>query len=361
MIVLTPGDPDGVGPEITWKILKSANASAHSSSHFSAKKTAILCVGARKPFDEMGAKVVLVTETELRKGATPPRLSEPFVWLLAAPTKTPKPFGGKKNPLLEGYQSGWSIEKATGLVLKGTAQAIVTGPISKERLQKGGYIYPGHTEFLADLCKTPGKPKSKSKKAIPEIIPEVTMMLANDQLRVSLVTTHLGIKGVSKALTRAKIRRAVTQTVEHLQNWWRIEKPRVAVAALNPHAGEAGLFGKEEIKIITPEIEALKKTFGNRAEISGPTPADTLFAKNHLADDRDKFDAVVCMYHDQGLIPVKLLDFRRTVNVTLGLPIVRTSVDHGVGFDIAKTGKADPSSLQSAVDLALQIVGSRSS
>jgi 4-hydroxythreonine-4-phosphate dehydrogenase len=341
MIVLTPGDPDGVGPEITWKTLKSAH-----SSH---KKTAILCVGARKPFDEMDAKVVLVTEAELRKGATSPKLSEPFVWLLAAPTKTPKPFGGKKNPLLEGYQSGWSIEKATGLVLKGTAQAIVTGPISKERLQKGGYLYPGHTEFLAELCK--------SKTGV---VPEVTMMLANDQLRVSLVTTHLGIKGVSKALTRAKIRRAVTQTAEHLQNWWRIEKPRVAVAALNPHAGEAGLFGKEEIKIITPEIEALKKAFGNKAEISGPTPADTLFAKNHLADDRDKFDAVVCMYHDQGLIPVKLLDFRRTVNVTLGLPIVRTSVDHGVGFDIAKTGKADPSSLQSAVDLALQIVGSSS-
>jgi len=342
MIVLTPGDPDGIGPEITWKILKSTNSST--------QKTTILCVGARKPFDEMGAKVILVKESELKKGATPPKLSEPFVWLLAAPTRTPKPFGGKKNPLLEGYQSGWSIEKATGLVLKGFAQAIVTGPISKERLQKGGFKYPGHTEFLADLCKSVGRSK--------KVIPKVTMMLANDQLRISLVTTHLGIKDVSKALTREKIRRAVTQTVEHLQNWWRIEKPRVAIAALNPHAGEAGLFGKEEIKIITPEVEALKKSFENKAEISGPFPADTLFAKNHLAEDRDKYDAIVCMYHDQGLIPVKLLDFRRTVNVTLGLPIVRTSVDHGVGFDIAKTGKADPSSLQSAVDLALQIVGS---
>jgi 4-hydroxythreonine-4-phosphate dehydrogenase len=348
MLILTPGDPDGIGPEITWKLLKSEKLSRRQIP-----RMPILCVGARKPFDEMGAKVILVKESALRKGAKPPLSSEPFVWLLAAPTRAPKPFGGKKNPLLEGYQSGWSIEKATRLVLNGTAKAIVTGPISKERLQKGGYRYPGHTEFLADLCK------SKSGKAGKKT-PEVTMMLANDQLRVSLVTTHLGIKEVSKALTRDKIRRAVTQTVEHLQSWWKIKKPRVAIAALNPHAGESGLFGKEEIKTITPEIEALKKAFGNTAEISGPFPADTLFAKNHLAEDSDKYDAVVCMYHDQGLIPVKLLDFRRTVNVTLGLPIVRTSVDHGVGFDIAKTGKADPSSLQSAVDLALQIVGSNS-
>lgn len=343
MLVLTPGDPDGVGPEITWKTLKSEKLSR--------RQIPILCVGARKPFDEMGAKVILVKESELKKGATPPPSTEPFVWLLAAPTRTPKPFGGKKNPLLEGYQSGWSIEKATQLVLSGTAKAIVTGPISKERLQKGGYKYPGHTEFLAALCKGKGKGKAKT-------IPPVTMMLANDQLRVSLVTTHVGLKEVSKALTRDKIHRAVTQTVDHLRSWWKIEKPRVAIAALNPHAGESGLFGKEEIKTITPAIEALKKAYGNTAEISGPVPADTLFAKNHLAENGDKYDAVICMYHDQGLIPVKLLDFRRTVNVTLGLPIVRTSVDHGVGFDIAKTGKADPSSLQSAVDLALQIVGS---
>lgn len=354
MLVLTPGDPDGIGPEITWKVLKNEK--------YSQSKTPILCVGARKPFDELGAKVVTVQESELKKGATPPSLPEPFVWLLEAPARTPKSLGGRKTLLLEGYQSGWSIEKATNLVLSGVAAAIVTGPISKERLQKGGFKYPGHTEFLADLCKSvgrsTGKAKSKSKKVSRQVTPEVTMMLANDQLRISLVTTHLGIKDVSKALTRKKIHRAVTQTVEHLRTWWRIKKPRVAIAALNPHAGESGLFGKEEIRIITPEIKALQKSLGENAEISGPFPADTLFAKNHLADNSDRYDAVVCMYHDQGLIPVKLLDFRRTVNVTLGLPIVRTSVDHGVGFDIAKTGKADPSSLQSAVDLALQIVGS---
>jgi 4-hydroxythreonine-4-phosphate dehydrogenase len=334
LLIITPGDPAGIGPEITWKTLQKPEY----------RSIQILCVGAKKPFDEMGATIIEVSEKELRTGARPPKRAQPYVWLLAAPTKAPTK--KKSEASLSGYQSGWSIEKATTLVLAGLARALVTGPISKERLQQGGYKYPGHTEMLAYLCK---------KKSV---IPEVTMMLANDQLRVSLATTHVSLKGVPKTLTRANIRRATIQTVDHLRRWWKIEKPKVAIAALNPHAGEAGLFGKEEIKIITPEIKSLQKYYGETAEISGPVPADTLFAKNFLAEPQDRFDAVVCMYHDQGLIPVKLLDFRRTVNVTLGLPIVRTSVDHGVGFDIAKTGKADPSSLQAALDLAIQITQS---
>jgi 4-hydroxythreonine-4-phosphate dehydrogenase len=332
LLIITPGDPAGIGPEITWKTLQKREY----------RSIQILCVGAREPFDEMGAKVVEIAEKEIRSGVSFPSQPEPFVWLLEAPKKSPTK--KKSEASLAGFQSGWSIEKATQLVLDGFARAIITGPISKERLQQGGFKYPGHTEMLADLCRKPRKSA-----------PEVTMMLANDQLRVSLATTHVSLKGVPKTLTRANIHRATTQTVDHLRKWWKIERPRVAVAALNPHAGEAGLFGKEEIKTITPEIRALQKLYGDTAEISGPVPADTLFAKNFLADPVDRYDAVVCMYHDQGLIPVKLLDFRRTVNVTLGLPIVRTSVDHGVGFDIAKTGKADPSSLQAALDLAIQI------
>ena len=326
LVIVTPGDPDGIGPEISLKCASTSGVQ-------------LLFVGARKPFDEMGARVVEVTEEELKSGkARAPK--PPCLWMLPAPTRAPK-----KSLFLEGYQSGWSIEKAAQLVECEVAHALVTGPISKERLQKGGFLFPGHTEFLAQLCG------GSRRKALP-----VTMMLANDQLRVSLVTTHIGLKNVSRSLTRPLIRRAVTQTIEHLKSWWGIQRPRVAVAALNPHAGEKGLFGTEEIRTISPEILALRKTFKNSAEISGPLPADTLFAKNHLASDVERYDAVVCMYHDQGLIPVKLLDFRNTVNVTLGLPIVRTSVDHGVGFDIAKTGKADPSSLQSAIALAIDIV-----
>lgn len=335
LIAVTVGDPDGVGPEIC---LKSAAAGTEGAR--------LLFIGARKPFDELGATVIEVQEKDLLAGAAeyPINLGT-FIWLLAAPTRVPR-----KGLFLPGYQSGWAIETATRLVKSGVAQAIATGPISKERLQRGGYKFPGHTEFLAALCKSKTRASPKSKT------PAVTMMLANDQLRVSLVTTHVGLKNVSRALTRKGIRRAVEQTVSSLKTWWGIPHPRIAIAALNPHAGEKGLFGREEITVISPEIRALKKTFRDKADIVGPIPADTLFAMNQLAPAREKFDAVVCMYHDQGLIPVKLLDFRNTVNVTLGLPIVRTSVDHGVGFDIAKTGRADPSSLRAAIRLATQLV-----
>lgn len=189
------------------------------------------------------------------------------------------------------------------------------------------------------------------------------MMLANEQLRVSLVTTHCALKDVPRKLTRAKLKRAILQTAHGLRTLWKISCPRIAVAALNPHAGEGGIFGKEEIRILTPEIQALQK-FARATgafELEGPLPADTLFAKHAQAiarspKGRGLYDAVVCMYHDQGLIPVKLVDFPHTINLTLGLPIIRTSVDHGVAFDIAGKGVADPSSFQSALALAIRFL-----
>jgi 4-hydroxythreonine-4-phosphate dehydrogenase len=331
VLVITPGDPAGVGPEIVWKALRSKSARRRWKDY------ALLCVGAREPFDKIGAPVVEVGSGEGGPlDLTPPHRATPYVWLLPAPSRSKK--------FLPGYQSGWSIERAAGLVRQGRAQALVTGPISKERLQKGGFPYVGHTDFLADLC------------GVEE---NFTMMLANDQLRISLVTTHMALKDVPKALTRERIRRATLQTVEHLQKWWGIRKPRVAIAALNPHAGEAGILGMEEIRVISPEIRSLQRRARGRYALEGPLPADTLFANHLLAPKQKRYDAVVCMYHDQGLIPVKLLDFRKTVNVTLGLPLIRTSVDHGVAFDIAGTGIADPSSFESAVDLAIHIVRNR--
>lgn len=327
LLVVTPGDPDGVGPEIAWKAIRS------QWKQYQRRGIDLLCVGAEKPFREIGARVIQARAQSLSLG--PPRQSGPYVWLLPAPVKAPS-----KKQFLAGYQSGWSIEVATKMVLNGKASALVTGPISKERLQQGGYFYHGHTEFLADLC----------------CAKNVTMMLANDQLRISLVTTHLALKDVSRSLSREKLRRAILHTVEHLKKWWGIRQPRIAVAALNPHAGEAGLFGNEEIRVISPEIRALQK---KGFVLEGPFPADTLFAKHVSTAQKARYDAVVCMYHDQGLIPVKLLDFPHTVNITLGLPIVRTSVDHGVGFDIARTGKADPSSFQSAIELAIDITRHR--
>lgn len=332
IIAVTPGDPEGVGPEILWKTLQD-------SRHGIPTDVRLLCVGAREPFDRLGAPVFETSLDRLARGEVPPAPStQSSIWLLPAPLQVPRR-KGRKPLFLPGYQCGWAIETATRLVQKGIAQALATGPISKERLQAGGYLYPGHTEFLAKLCRTR----------------HVTMMLANEQLRISLVTTHLALKDVPKAVTATAIRRAVEHTEEALRRWWGIRGPRIAVAALNPHAGEAGLFGKEEIRVIAPEIRRLQRVYKDRAEILGPLPADTLFAKHALAAPEERYDAVVCMYHDQGLIPVKLLDFPRTVNVTLGLPVIRTSVDHGVGFDIAGTGKADPSSLQSAIRLAAQM------
>ena len=327
LLAVTPGDPAGIGPEI---LLKTLRASAMPVS------VALVCVGAREPLDRLGANVIEVDAKSLT--TLPPRPSADSVYLIPAPLVAPK---GK---LLAGFQSGWAIETATRLVQKGALSALVTGPISKDRLQQGGYKFPGHTEFLAHLCKRK----------------QVTMMLANDQLRVTLVTVHVALSRVSKSLTRASISQTILHTVDHLTRWWGIAKPSVAVAALNPHAGERGLFGDEEKRLITPVVRSLQKKLGSRAALVGPLPADTLFAQHVLSKTENRpenrFDAVVCMYHDQALIPVKILDFPHTVNITLGLPIIRTSVDHGVGFDIAGTGKADPSSFQSAVALAAQLV-----
>jgi 4-hydroxythreonine-4-phosphate dehydrogenase len=326
LLVVTPGDPAGVGPEVVWKTLQLPKY----------RRLPIVCVGAREPFEKLGARIV---EHPAK------RPSAPHVWLISAPT--PEGSFARDPAALAGFQSGWSIERATRLVLaeqlSGCVSALVTGPISKARLNRGGYPYPGHTEFLAKLCG----------------VRDVTMMLANDQLRITLATTHHALKDVPRALTRAATERAIRHTVTHLRDWFGIARPRVAVAALNPHAGEGGLFGKEEGRIIAPAIARVVSELKGKATISGPAPADTLFAKHVSLPKKERFDAVVCMYHDQGLIPVKLLDFPRTVNVTLGLPIVRTSVDHGVAFDIAGRGVADPSSFQSALDQAIRILKNR--
>jgi 4-hydroxythreonine-4-phosphate dehydrogenase len=285
-----------------------------------------------------------VPKRQLSRGR--PEARRPAVLLIEAPTSLPS-----RRLHLGGYQSGWAIETATRLVLRRLASGLVTGPISKENLMAGGYRFPGHTEFLAALSKRPRNgPRSKSP-----VLPPVTMMLANEQLRVSLVTIHTPLKKVPRTLTRSEVHRAITQTADHLRRWWGITRPRIAVAGLNPHAGENGVLGDEEIRTISPVVRALQKRWGSQVELIGPLSADTLFAKHVLAPPAERYDAVVCMYHDQGLIPVKLLDFKNTVNVTLGLPFVRTSVDHGVGFDIAWQDRADPSSFKAAVRLAARI------
>lgn len=232
-----------------------------------------------------------------------------------------------------------AIDQAIALVQSGEAAALVTNPIHKASLQDAGFSHPGHTEYLGQV-------------AGPDT--QAVMMLTGGGLRVVPVTIHLALKDASASLTTDSIITHGMVTAAALRTDFGIESPRLAVAALNPHAGEDGKFGSEEIDVISPAVDALQK---RGVTVDGPLPADTLFHE----DARKKYDAVLCMYHDQALIPLKTLDFYGGVNVTLGLPFVRTSPDHGTAFDIAGTGVARCDSLVAAIRLAADIAAHRSS
>ncbi|MBJ6724710.1 4-hydroxythreonine-4-phosphate dehydrogenase PdxA [Geomesophilobacter sediminis] len=223
------------------------------------------------------------------------------------------------------------ILEAARLCLEGKAHAMATAPINKESMNSAGHHYPGHTELLAEI--TGGH--------------EVVMMLAGDKLRVTLVTIHEALADVPRLVTRERILSTIEITHRALTRWF-APAPRLAVLALNPHCGEGGMFGKEDKEIITPAVREARE---RGIDAVGPLSADTLF---HFAA-RGDYDGVVCMYHDQGLIPLKLLHFDDGVNVTLGLPIIRTSVDHGTAYDLAGTGKASAASMKQAILMAAQM------
>ena len=231
-----------------------------------------------------------------------------------------------------------AIERGVDLVQSGQAMALVTAPISKSVLIAAGFTHPGHTEYLGALLAA--APFMGTGGPV--------MMLAVEGLRVVPVTIHCALNQVAARLTTDAIVQATKTTAEALMRDFCIPAPRIAVAALNPHAGEDGAFGDEEARIIAPAVSTLR-ALGINA--SGPYPADSLF---HV-DARKKHDAVICMYHDQALIPLKTLDFWGGINVTLGLPIIRTSPDHGTGFDIAGQGIANPESMIAAIRMASQL------
>ena len=228
------------------------------------------------------------------------------------------------------------VRFATRLCLEGKTAALVTAPLNKEAVTLAGEEFTGHTEFIAKLCGTP----------------ESRMLLVNDRLRVVHVSTHVSLRAAC-TLNTQRILRTIELSLEAMQ-WLGFDRPRIAVCGLNPHAGENGLFGNEDRKFILPAVQSAQAA-GIRCE--GPFPADTVFLKAL----RGEYDLVVAMYHDQGHIPMKLLDFEHTVNVSLGLPIIRTSVDHGTAFDIAGKNQADPTSMKAALKLAVQMAARRSS
>jgi 4-hydroxythreonine-4-phosphate dehydrogenase len=224
------------------------------------------------------------------------------------------------------------IHTAVRLAQARCVAGIVTAPINKHAMHLAGHFYPGHTEMLADLTKAK----------------ESGMMIMGGPLKVIFTTTHLALRDVPKVLTVQKIEKAIRLAHFSLRQLFGVKKPRIAVAGLNPHAGENGLFGDEEQRLILP---AIKRAKAKGMACSGPHPADTMFAKALTG----AFDGVVALYHDQGLIPLKTVAFGHCVNITVGLPILRTSVDHGTAFDIAGKGKADPTSLIDAIVIAAQL------
>lgn len=227
-----------------------------------------------------------------------------------------------------------AIDRATRAVQDGKAKAVVTCPIQKSNLYEAGFKHPGHTEFLGALAEEmSGKPASP------------VMMLAGPELRTIPVTLHISVADVPAALTAERLKKVARITYHDLKSRFDIEHPRIVVAGLNPHAGEKGAMGREDVDIIAPAIEELA---AEGITISGPYPGDTLFHKKA----RENYDAALAMYHDQALIPVKTIAFDETVNVTLGLPFIRTSPDHGTALDIAGKGIANPSSLIAALKLA---------
>jgi 4-hydroxythreonine-4-phosphate dehydrogenase len=230
-----------------------------------------------------------------------------------------------------------SIGRAVGYVREGLASAVVTNPIAKKTLYEAGFRHPGHTEYLGQLAS-----EAWGAPAQP------VMMIWSPWLAVVPVTIHIALAQAPRALTRELIETTARIVAHDLRARFRIERPRLAVAGLNPHAGESGAMGREEIELIAPAVAALR---AEGLDVVGPLPADTMFH----AKARERYDVALTMYHDQGLIPAKTLAFDEGVNVTLGLPFVRTSPDHGTAFDIAGTGHADPSSLIAALNLAARL------
>jgi 4-hydroxythreonine-4-phosphate dehydrogenase len=237
----------------------------------------------------------------------------------------------RSRAIRAGRLTGHAVETAVKLALAGEVDAIVTAPAQKHALHLAGFPYPGHTEWLAHLAGDC----------------DVAMMLAAEQLRVVLVTTHVPFRDVPALLTQDKVVRTGRISEQGLREWFGIERPRLALCAVNPHAGESGLFGDEETRVLRPAAEALGA--------AGPLPADTVFVRAM----RGEFDAVLAPYHDVGMTAIKVAAFGRAVNVTLGLPFPRTSPDHGTAFDIAGAGKADPTSMRAAIAMAMAAAGQR--
>jgi 4-hydroxythreonine-4-phosphate dehydrogenase len=292
VVALTSGEPAGIGPELCQRIARQAWPAR------------VVVIGDRSLFNSVD-----VDHVALRR----------------------EPIPGKLDPANSPYVLE-TLERAIRGCLAGEFDAMVTAPVQKSVINDAGIAFTGHTEYLAEQAK----------------VPHVVMLLVGGGLRVALATTHLALSEVPRAINKQNLLKTLSVLDQDLKRRFRIPKPRILVAGLNPHSGESGHFGTEDRDIIAPAIAEAKAA---GIEASGPLPADTLFVPERLKGA----DCVLAMYHDQGLPVLKYASFGRGVNVTLGLPFVRTSVDHGTALDIAGTGRADPGSLNEAVKLAIEL------
>jgi len=318
-VLITAGEPAGIGPEL------AVTAAAGRADLAVVADPALLADTARQlrrniRIDEWqpGRSIAAVDEQTVR--CLPVALSG---------TNVP----GRLNPDNAAYVLA-TLKRAAEAVMHGNAAALVTAPVHKGVINDAGHAFSGHTEFLAALAG----------------VERVVMMLVTDRLRVALATTHLPLRDVADAITHARLRRTLAIMQRDLVDRFGLPNPRIAVLGLNPHAGEGGHLGREEIEIIEPVIAELQ---AEGMQLEGPLPADTAFVPRYL----ERFDAVLAMYHDQGLPVLKYAGFGHAVNVTLGLPFIRTSVDHGTALDLAGTGKADSGSMQAAIELARRMSG----
>ncbi len=321
-VAVTMGDPAGIGPEIIIKALNEQELAG-------APVVVVGCLRTLQRLQEQGVTppVKLIAIDRVADACfAPGRLH-----VIDEPLAQPDALTPGKVQAQAGDLAYRCVKRATELAMANEVQAIATAPLNKEALHLAGHLYPGHTELLATLTHSR----------------DYAMVLYTDKLKVIHVSTHVALRKFLDTLNQPRIETVITLADSFLKRVG-FAAPRIAVAGVNPHAGENGLFGDEEIRIVAPAIEACRERGLN---VFGPCPPDTVFLQAH----EGQYDMVVAMYHDQGHIPLKLLGFYDGVNITAGLPFIRTSADHGTAFDIAWTGKAKPESMSTSIKLAMQL------
>lgn len=320
MILISSGEPAGIGPDIILKLIQQGRAFSQP----------FVILGDCTLFEARAKQLnIALNIREYSPGKIINQLAEPneiWIWPVALSASVEP---GILNPQNAEYVLTL-LKTGTQACMDGLFSGLVTAPVHKGIINDAGFSFSGHTEYFAELTNTP----------------QVVMILASDKLRVALVTTHIPLRDVANAITPEKLQ-TVIKIIDHdLKKYFHLSHPKIYVAGLNPHAGEGGHLGREEIEIISPVLKQMQE---DNIKIYGPFPADTLFTKTYLA----KADVFLAMYHDQGLSVLKYAAFDEAVNITLGLPFIRTSVDHGTALDLAGTGKASEHSLIKAIEMAI--------